>query len=155
TTVQMKSRPEFLDLQLPRARFAESGLLNIAVGTGFPVTLPWLPLAPPSSQNSIEAVPLDFTCEEDGARLATPNGQRQARLTWARSSGTEVKITGKYLVPAGAERIRVELPRPLQVLDRGAKVRVKTPDQLVPVIETVGSEAAGAVKHETQLSLDT
>ena len=154
TTVQTKSKPDFLDFQLPRFRVPRFGVLGVAAGVSFPAALPWLSIAPPSGQNIAQAVPLDFACEEDGLKMAPADAQGKARLTWTRAIGNEIKITGKYLVPAGADRLRIDLPRPVNVIDHGGKVRIKVPEQLELVVGAAGWEGPAPDKHEVQMSWD-
>ena len=155
TTIHVKSRPSYLDVQLPRFRVFGFGLLGSSPGVGFPAALPWLPLARSSGKNIPQAVPLDFWCEDEGLKLVPPNAQGRARLTWNRSPARELKLTGKYLVPAGADRLRIELPRPLDVLDRGGKVRIKANEHLELVAGSAGSDGTAPDKHEVQLAWDT
>jgi hypothetical protein len=155
TTILVKSRPSYLDVQLPRFRVLGFGLLGSSAGVGFPAALSWLPLAPLSGKNIPQALPVDFWCEDEGLKLVPPNAQGRARLTWNRSPGQELKLTGKYLVPAGADRLRIELPRPLDVLDRGGKVRIKAPEQVELVVGSAASDGTAPDKHDVQLAWDT
>src|SRR5207302_990838 len=118
----------------------------------FPATLPWLPLAPGSGVNIAQAVPLGFVCEEDGVKMAPPDGVRKTRLTWIRPAGNEIKISGKYLVPPGAGRVHVDLPWPVGIFDRGGRVKVKVPEHLEVLIGVAGSEGPAPDKHEWQSS---
>ncbi len=78
TTIRMKGKPDFLDLQLPAFRIPRFGLLGVSSGVPFPAVLSWLPIAPPSGKNIPQAVPLDFTCDDDGVRLGPPDARRRA-----------------------------------------------------------------------------
>jgi len=155
TSIQMKSKPDFLDIQLPRLQVPRFGLLGVSPGAPFPAAVPWLPIAPRSDKNIAQAVPLSFTCEEDGLKLASPDALRKARLAWNRFSGNELKLIGKYLVPEGVDRVRIDLPRPVDVLDRGGKVRIKANEQLELFVGAAGSEGPALEKHEAQLTWDT
>lgn len=155
TTIRMKGKPDLLDIQLPRARIPRIGILGVATGVGFPASLSWLPLAPPSGKNIPQAVPLDFACDDDGAKLAQPDGQRRTRLTWNRPPSDEIKLTGKYLVPFGADRLHIELPRPVEILDRGGKVTVEVGEQLELLAGVAGSEGPALDKHKVQVIWDS
>ena len=154
TTIHLKNRPDFLDIQLPRIPGPRLDVLGVSVGTPFPTALPWFPLAPPWGNNIPQAVPLNFTCEDENCTLTPPNKQRKVRLTWNRSPGNEIKIIGRYLVPAGVTCLNIELPRPLDVVDRGGKVKIKVPDQHEVSFGASGNDGLTPEKSEVQASWD-
>jgi hypothetical protein len=156
TSLKTKTPPDFLDLQLPRLRIPRAGVLGVSVGVPFPAALPWLAVAPASGKNVPQAIPLDFSCDEDLVKLSPPDAQRKTRLTWNRFFGTEAKVTGKYLVPAGADRVRIDLPRPLDVVERdNNKVTVQVDPQYELVVGTAGSEGPTSDKHRVTVDWDT
>lgn len=126
TLFRVKSGPDLLDVQLPRTRIPRSGALAVMPGLPFPATLAWLPLAPPSGQNLPTAAPVSFFTLDD-AKLATPDAQRRARLTWTRQLASDtltITLKGKYVVPMGQDRCRLELPRPVDALERSGASRL-------------------------------
>jgi len=155
TILQIKSNPEYLDIQLPRFQVPRFGLFDVSFGAYYPATLSWLSLAPFSGQNIPVAVPLAFSCADDGWKLGPSDAQGRARLTWNRSASSEIKLTGKYLVPAGADHLRIDLPRPLDVVDRGGNVKIKVNEHFELLIGTSGSQIPAPDKHEAQVSVDT
>ena len=81
TTLQVKTRADFLDIQLPRLPIPRLDFLGFSVGASFPVAMEWLSLAPPSGlPNMSQAIPLNFTCEEEGLKLAAPDGPARRGL---------------------------------------------------------------------------
>ncbi len=65
-------------------------------------------------------------------------------------------MTGKYLVPTGIERVRVDLPRPVDILDRGRhKVTVKVNEQLELLVGAAGALGPVPSKHEVTADWDT
>ncbi len=155
TTIQLKNRADFLDIQLPRLPAPRLDALGIAAGISFPAALPWSALASAWTKGTNQATPLSFYCDDDQLKLSGPDDRRIARLTWNRSQGNEAKLTGKYLVPAGANRVTFELPRPLGVLDRGAKVRIKWSEPVELLSSGAGFEGIDPEKQEALTSWDT
>jgi hypothetical protein len=155
STVQTKSKPDFLDLQLPRFRLPRSGLWATLPAAPFPAGIPWTPLALMSGRRAPQAVPWGFACDEAGLKLTAADANGHARLTWGRSVGNNIKITGRYLIPLGADSVRVELPRPIEVLDRGGKVRIKAPEQLQLFVRAGDAEVPAAEGHEVESSSDS
>ncbi|MCI0682494.1 MAG: hypothetical protein L0Y71_10340 [Gemmataceae bacterium] len=143
TRIQAKSLAEitdFLDVQLPRQRVTGlEGLLGMP-GVAFPASLPWASMVPRRGRLDW-AAPVEFRWEEDGSELTQPDGARRARLRWSRQNAKQFTLTihGKYAAPAGADRLRVELPRPLGILDRGGSLSVHSG----PLVELLNGPNGG------------
>src|SRR5262245_44395496 len=130
TRIQAKSLVEatdYVDVQLPRRR-AGGGLLelaSVAPALAFPALMPWPGLAPADARLSW-AAPVEIRWEEEGTEMPAADGTRRVRLRWSRQNPKQTTLTlhGKYAVPPGARQVRLDLPRPLGVLDRGGSVNV-------------------------------
>jgi len=137
---------DYLEVQLPRAR--PEGLAVIAAApAGFPAVLPWGAMALAVQPHWPVRVPHDYDFEgEDAAataELAQPTATRKAgiKLNHFHSKEFTVVLTGTYTLPPGAQAARLELPRPLGILDRGAKIKVEVESNL----ELLATENAGEV----------
>ncbi len=153
TTIQLKSATDFLNIQLPRVPLPRLDVLALSVGTSFPAALPWLPLASPFGTASPLALPLGFVGNEEVAMVPAPDGQGNVRLTWNRPLAKEIKLVGKYLVPAGAQRVHVDLPRPVDIRDHGSKLRIKANEQFEIFIANA-EKALPESKRDLQFSWD-
>ena len=140
TRIRVKSLSagvDFLDVQLPQRPTPERplALLPFGPGTAFPATVPWAGLLDVGPRDVTLAVPTGFTCEdESGApcEMSAPDPQGKVRIKFLRpASGKELFLTlkGKYVVPGDAHRLRLELPHPLGILDRGGKATISADEQ--------------------------
>jgi hypothetical protein len=130
TRIQAKSLVEatdHVDVQLPRRRAAGGflELASVAPALAFPALMPWPGLAPADARLSW-AAPIEIRWEEEGTEMPAADGTRRVRLRWSRQNPKQTTLTlhGKYAVPPGARQVRLDLPRPLGVLDRGGSVNV-------------------------------
>ena len=57
-------------------------------------------------------------------------------------------------MPTGADHLRIDLPRPVDVLDRGGKIRIKANEQLEILVGSADSEGAAPDKHDVQVASD-
>jgi hypothetical protein len=147
---------DYLELLLPRAR--PDGLALLGAGlAGFPVTLPWGALPFATQPHWPVRVPQDYELEGEegaaGAELLPPTPARKAgiRLKRFQTKPFTVVLTGTYELPPGVQSIRLELPRPVGVLDRGAKAKIVAEADL----ELVGGGVGGKDvphRHEVQRS---
>jgi hypothetical protein len=126
---------DYLEVQLPRPR-PEGLVVVAAVPTTFPATVPWAALPFASQPFWPVRVPREYEFEgEDGAgaaELLPPTAARKAgiKLNRFQSKKFTVLLTGTYLLPPSAQFARLELPRPLAILDRGTRVKVEVEDSL-------------------------
>ena len=153
STIHLKSRPDFLDVQLPRTPASRLAILGLAFGSPMPAALAWLK---PASDEAwpTAAVPLSFRCDDDLAKLGPPDARGIARLTLNRGAAGDIKLVGNYRVPGEAERVRVDLPRLLNVLDRGGTATIKVPDRIELLPRNSATASTLVNKQETRLSFD-
>lgn len=157
--IQAKSLAEvtdFLDVQLPRSRLAGLEALTAAPGAAFPASLPWIAALPPRVRMAW-ALPVEFRWEEEGSELTLPDGTRRARLRWSRQNVKQFTLTihGKYAVPPGARSVRVELPRPLGILDRGGALSVHSGPSVELLTGPIGAEEPVPERHHWFRQLET
>jgi hypothetical protein len=137
---------DFLEVQLPRGRLPSLDALS-AAPTGFPINLPWAALFLAAQPDWPVRVPQDYELEGEegaaGAEMQIQLAGRKAAIKLPRFQARSftVALTGSYTLPPGVSSARLELPRPLSVLDRGAKVKVEAEGNL----ELLAGEGAGEV----------
>ncbi len=78
-----------------------------------------------------------------------------ARLNLNRFAGKEIKLIGKYLVPGKGAGVRVDLPRPIKVIDRGGKGKIKVPEEIELSAGTTGFAYPLVDNHEARVAWDT
>lgn len=119
-------RVETLDMQTPTLSFPDFLWLAVETGGGFPAALRW-----PVALTPRPAFPLSLTVLDDQGIVDLPpvDSQRRVRLALHRPIGQEmlVKAQSRLLGPGDVNRFRIELPKLVGVLDRGAKVTVWAP----------------------------
>jgi len=151
------SSVDYLEVQLPRAR--PEGLTAMALAPmGFPAVLPWGGMGLAAQPHWPVRVPQDYEFEgEEGAvaaELASPTASRKVgvKLNQFQSNKFTVVLAGTYTLPAGAQSARLELPRPVGILDRGAKVKVEVEGNLELLAAGNVAEVPVAHRHQ-QLTL--
>ena len=159
TRIQAKALADltdYVEVELPRLRTPDWMALRSAPTLAFPGALPWVGFAPVAAQLGW-ALPLEFRWEEEGTELAAQEGARRARLKWSHPSAKQLSLTihGKYLIPPGARRVRLELPRPLGTLDRGGTLRVTSGPQVELLTGSLGAEEVVPERHSWQRTSDT
>jgi hypothetical protein len=150
---------DFLDVQLPRIAAEAFPLMMEPSLAGFPGGLPWsawaaasqLPLdgewALGSGAAAVDIVPIE----------GAPKLQRKVRLKWSQPQPKEFSVTlvGTYTLPAGSQRARLELPRPLNAFhDSGATTKIEVPDTLELLMPEGGPELPLAGKHTAARTWD-
>ena len=145
---------DYLEVQLPRPR--PEGLAVVgAAPAGFPVSVPWAALRGGRGQlHGPCGCPLDYELEgEEGAATAelmppTPARKVGIKLNRFQSRKFTVVLTGTYTLPAGASSAHLEMPRPLGILDRGARVKIEAEGN----VELLASDGApdSPVPHRQQ-----
>jgi hypothetical protein len=131
---------DYLEVQLPRARPEGLGVTAVAPAD-FPVCFPWAAIHLATQPHWPVRVPQDYDLEgEDGAAAAEMDLTPESGKTGGRRVGIKlhrflskkftVVLTGTYLLPRGITATRLELPRPVGVLDRGAKILVEVEENL-------------------------
>ena len=132
TTIQLKSRPDFLDVRLPPMPLPRLSLMGLVPGYPVPAAMPWLNQPLESGNDVLEALPISVTCDDDTVKLGLPNSQRNCpHHAGTRFAANGIKLVAKYRVPEASNRISaVDLIRPTNVIDRGAKAWIMMPEQL-------------------------
>ncbi len=143
TQIKIKSlSQEFLDLQLPVVPVPKMGLLAFFPMASFPAGIPWAGFVEQFPQENPLAEPTEtFTLEEEAGVsppaklvLLDTNGKAQIRNIPVNKEISLI-LTGKYVVPnfvaADVQHFRIELPRPLGIVDRGGKMPVVIADDQI------------------------
>lgn len=119
---------DFLDVQLPHPRWANLFLLSATTLHGFPDNAPWTGIA----LQSVAATEPEWVVSGGvPAELSFPDAaakwQRRARikLNGLHDKQFTVVLTAKYPLPTASQRVRLDLPRPVAILDRGGKVTIE------------------------------
>jgi hypothetical protein len=126
-----------LDMQLPRITPAVAGV--VGAGLESPWSMPWLTWLLASQKFWPAQVPAEFGCHAEGGaipELLAPDISRRARIVLNRLDGKEftLVLSGRYLLPAFPWQAHLDLPRPLDTLDRGAKATVTIDDKFEMLI---------------------
>jgi hypothetical protein len=163
-TCKIVARPldapvDFLDVQLPRIPGEAFPLMMEPSLGGFPAGIPW------SAWATAGQVPLDSEWVLAGGSPAvdivpvegTTKLQRRVRLKWSQPQPKEFSVTlvGTYNLPAGAQRVRLELPQPLNAFhDSGATTKIDVPDTLELLVSEGGPELPLSGKHTATRTWD-
>ncbi|MBI2804998.1 MAG: hypothetical protein HYX68_08455 [Planctomycetes bacterium] len=130
---------QFIDLQMPTPRLRGVSLIgSIASGLEFPGTLPWSSVWATYGMPWTHASPDEFVfLEEQGTplKVGNPDAKGKTRIFLNRDQSSPIKqmtliLKTTYRVPPYNQRVRLELPRPLNTLDRGARAAVHTGKQI-------------------------
>ncbi len=160
-TCKITARPQdvpvdYLDVQLPRLPGEALPLLLEPRAAGFPGGVPWAAWAVASQvavdgewilANPSAAVELQYP---DTAARA----QRKVRIKWAQAQAKEFTITlkGRYALPAGLQKVRLELPRPVGIQDFGAKALMEVGPALELLTQDPGPDLAVPEKQKHVLT---
>ena len=117
---------DFLDVQLPAVPREAWPLLMEPSMAGFPAVAMWA-MWGLGNQVAVDgewmvagnaATNVELTYVDDVAKA-----QRKVRLKWTQPQTKDFTVTleGRYYLPSNMHKVRLELPRPLGVIDRGAK----------------------------------
>ncbi|HZZ80765.1 MAG TPA: hypothetical protein VFE62_19845, partial [Gemmataceae bacterium] len=103
-------------------------------GAGFPVGLPWVGMWKVYGMTWLDISPDDFTiADEAGNPLSTSrlDGTGRTRVTMERTAKeVTLVLRNVYRVPLQSHHLRLELPRPLNTQDRGAKVSIQADERV-------------------------
>lgn len=157
TQIHLKTRQQALDsllVQWPQLPVPRFGLLAMPTAA-FPANVPW-PAFMPQERTTPAASPLGFTCDDETIEISPADSLGRVRLGWSRIPAKEfsVVLKGKYLVPPGAERIRIELPKPIGTIDRGGKTTVQVDDQLELHVGPPGGETPAPDRRQLKAVWD-
>jgi hypothetical protein len=140
TAKALTESADFLEVQVPAPRLPSLALLQTMPAAAFPATAPWSALAPENGAKTVWAMPAEFRWEHEGqAGVAEPG--KPARIRW-RGGAKQMVVTlhGRYHVPGRVERLRLELPKPETVLDRGGGIVVSGGAHVEFLVGPPGSE---------------
>jgi hypothetical protein len=155
-TCKIVARPEglvdYLDLQLPHVPVEAWPLVVEPSAAGFPGAVPW------SAWGLASQLPIDgewvLASSSAAVELQYPDdeakSQRKVRVKWHPTQSKEIAVTlvGTYTLPAGMQKIRLELPRPVApIRDRGAKAQMEVGDMLELLTQDGGPELPVPLKH--------
>jgi hypothetical protein len=142
---------DFLDIQLPRLPQEAYPLLLEPTVPGFPANVPW------ASWLEASRLPVDgewiLDKSSTPAELSVPDqaakAQRKVRVRFSQAQKKEFTLTlvGTYTLPRGASKVRLELPRPLALPDKGAQGRMEVPSGLELLVQEGEAEVPAPDKH--------
>ena len=147
-----------LKLPLPRPR-GVSMIGTVTPGLGFPGSLPWVGMGKTFYMAWTNANPDEITVQDDAGNPLTPRLQDatgKVRVILERGPAKQVTLILKnsYRVPAQNHRIRMELPRPINTQDRGAKLSVQTDDRIELLHGPEDAEEPVPDRHHFELAWD-
>ncbi|MCI0638521.1 MAG: hypothetical protein L0Y72_03040 [Gemmataceae bacterium] len=149
---------DFVDLQLPKQKIASWDFPGGQALLPFPAALPWWDLVPSAKRPPFAAWPLGFQVEDDatGPEISEPDGQRRTRIRWSRPTGKDLaaSIVGKYWLPEDTQRVRLDLPRPLGILDRGGKITIVVDEQMELLVGPADDQTPAVERNKTQFAVD-
>jgi hypothetical protein len=155
-TCKIVARPldapvDYLDVQLPKLPGEALPAVIEPSAAGFPGALAW------SAWGLASQLALDgdwvLASPSAAVELEYPDAeakyQRRVRVKWSKAQSTEFTITliGSYNVPAGIQKVRLELPRPVAINDRGAKGHMEVSETLELLAQEGGPEVPVPQKH--------
>jgi hypothetical protein len=126
-----------IDIKLPQPFPRGMSLLGTAApGLPFPGSLPWPGIWKTLGTSWTHANADDFTIFEEGnpnpLKPAQQDATGKTRVLWERGPAKQITVILKntYRVPAQDRHIRLELPRPLNTQDRGAKLSIQADERI-------------------------
>src|SRR5207253_958819 len=120
----------------PAHRLRGSAVITaLAPGQGFPGTLPW-----PGTWKTF-GTPWFYASYDEAnvfdefgnpLKLVSQDAMGKTRIIWSRTPVKQITITLKntLMMPASNQRVRLELPRSLGTLDRGALIALKADERI-------------------------
>jgi hypothetical protein len=135
-----------VDVKLPQPYPRGMALIGTAApGLAFPGNLPWTGMWKTFGMPWTYANPDDFTMFDEAGNplkpaLQDPTGK--TRVVWERDPAKQMTLVLKnsYRIPAQNRHIRMELPRPLNTQDRGAKVSIQADERIELLHGPAGAE---------------
>lgn len=150
-----------IDLKLPQPHPRGMSLIGTAApGLGFPGMVQWTGMWKTFGSPWDLANPDEFTIQDDLLRdlKSTPlDASGKVRVLLERTlAPKEVKLIlkSKVRVPAPHQRLHLELPRPLGTQDRGAKLILRTDEQIEILNGPVNAEEPVPERHRFDMSWD-
>jgi hypothetical protein len=147
-----------IDLKLPLPRPRGTSVIGTAgPALGFPGSLPWggmwktfgLPLAPPQVEDA-------SILDENGnpLRLMPQDATGKVRVISERAPAKQLTVLVKhaFLIPAQLQRVRLELPRPLNTNDQRVKLTIETDERVELLHGPAGAEEPVPNRHHFDMS---
>ncbi len=149
---------ETIEMQLPRPRPFGPAALALTPLAPFPAILPWPGLGllsgpPPAAW----AIPVEFQIGEEGGGsldMTPPDAYGRCRVVLPRGAGKGLTLvlTGRYAVAPRSQRVRVGLPRVLNLTERGGKITVQADEAVELLVGPRGLEEPVPERHRYQFS---
>jgi len=147
-----------LDLKLPMPRpRAVSMVGSAAPGLGFPASLPWggiwRTLGLPFELVQAEDLAI-FDENANPLKLMPQDATGKVRVITDRAPGKQLTVIVKntFLISASHQRVRLELPRPLNTNDRRAKLTIETDERVELLHGQAGAEEPVPDRHHFDLN---
>jgi hypothetical protein len=149
---------DFLDVQLPPVPAEALPLMMGPSLSSFPALWPlgaWAAASQVASDGEWSlgsgSASIDLVYPDGLAKL-----QRKVRLKWAQPQTKDFNVTlvGSYYLPAGAQRVHLALPHPVDTRDLGATARMDVPENLELLTQDSGPEVPVAARHTLSRSWD-
>jgi hypothetical protein len=140
---------ESLEFQLPPARLPGLGFVVSPAAFGIggwtsAISCAWSP------EQSGAAAGWFFGSEDSDFQ---PGGSGPRRKATISSVNGQVVLRGRHWIEGGAERVRLELPKPVGVVDRGGKESIAVPRHLELLMGPLNEPAAE--RHESRTTFET
>ncbi len=152
---------DFIDVLLPRPRPIGAATFAVYPAAGFPAALPWPALELLRGRRQVAwAMPLEFQIGDEGGagmiEVPPPDARGRCRVPLPQTvgKGYTLTLTGKYVVAAESQRVRVGLPRVLGIAEQGSKVTVQADESLELLDGAPGQEQPVQEKHRYHFAVD-
>ncbi len=161
TRIQVKALSAFnaVELKLPSPRPRGMSVLAVAPMESFPAGLPWGGIWKTFGGPSTFAMPEDSAVFDDNGnplKLVAQDAAGTTRVIAERAPAKSMTLIVRNTIKAAPEqqRIRVELPRPLNTIDRGAKLSIQSDERVELVHGPEGAEEPVPERHRFDFPLD-
>lgn len=148
-----------IDLKLPMPR--QRGMLVYGTAmpaAAFPAGLPWAALWNPQGVPWADPVAEENAVVDDlgiALNVVSRDPFGKVRVVWGSpTKKLTLVLKSSYRVSSLDRRMRVELPRPLNTQDRGAKLSIQGDDRVEVLYGPSGAEEPVPERHHFDLSLD-
>jgi hypothetical protein len=156
-----------IDLKLPQPRLNGVEMLGTAApGLAFPGSLPWagigtkfhVPWTFPSTDEPAAFDELGKALNPDRPlKLVAQNATGKTRVFLERTPAPKqitIELKNSFRISFSTPRIRMELPRPLNTLDRGVKVSIQADDRIELLHGPEGAEEPVPDRDHFEMTLD-
>ena len=149
-----------VEIKLPLPRPRGLSLIGTAIpGTSFPGCVPWSGMWKTFGMPWTDANPEEFSVQDDlgnPLKLMPQDATGKTRVVWDRSPTKQMTLILKntFRIPPQNRRIRMELPRPINTQDRGAKLTMQADDRIEILHGPANAEEPVPERHRFDLSWD-